>query len=460
MDRRDNDTRRLLDEIEAHCRRTATAESTFGRQAVNDGKLVARLRAGKSVTLRTLERVRTYMRASAAALPSAAETPVSGAAVVAARGTGAGPVRFYDSRQRYLAFVNACNEKPLIARRAARELQYVYPSPPALRVFDAGMGDATVLTLLMRELHRRFPVVPLVVTAKELSPEDVRLALEKMPDRFLEHPATVLIVTNLNYTEAPRLMLRDARDAAALNWHEVRLAGSSTGDYAEQIEALEPLLAEGWRTRLSPLSGNPVYERPSVLVLYRDDQRFLLDPFLPRPGHSDGLYDFVIASQPWRARAAAVTRARNILLPLVRSLAPGGRLLAIQSYGDDAGLALVQAVWPGENPFTVRRHEIVKALKDELGRDARAYNFNVLSDAKSILRFDMHSLPPAYIDEVGTSTLFSAWNAAIYVCQIEDERLEAALASGDALAATRATLRRHRGLWFNDESFVVSRHRD
>ena len=33
------------------------------------------------------------------------------------------------------------------------------------------------------------------------------------------------------------------------------------------------------------------------------------------------------------------------------------------------------------------------------------------------------------------------------------------LASGAFLDATRAVLARHRGLWFNDESFVVSRHR-
>jgi len=35
------------------------------------------------------------------------------------------------------------------------------------------------------------------VVAKEISLEDVRLGLEKMPDRFFEHPHTVLVVTNL-----------------------------------------------------------------------------------------------------------------------------------------------------------------------------------------------------------------------------------------------------------------------
>jgi hypothetical protein len=37
------------------------------------------------------------------------------------------------------------------------------------------MGDATVLARLMRSTHRHFPTVPLLVVAKEISLEDVRL---------------------------------------------------------------------------------------------------------------------------------------------------------------------------------------------------------------------------------------------------------------------------------------------
>ena len=53
--------------------------------------------------------------------------------------------------------------------------------------------------------------------------------------------------------------------------------------------------------------------------------------------------------------------------------------------------------------------------------------------------------------------LFAAWNAAIYVNQIEDERLGEVVANGGYLEATQRVLRRHGGLWFNDEAFVVSR---
>jgi len=95
-------------------------------------------------------------------------------AAVTSESQSSTPFRFYDNRQKYLAFVNTCNEKSAVARRALQELSHVRPSPPALRIFDAGMGDATVLSRLMRSTHRLFPTVPLMVVAKEISLEDVR----------------------------------------------------------------------------------------------------------------------------------------------------------------------------------------------------------------------------------------------------------------------------------------------
>jgi hypothetical protein len=390
----------------------------------------------------------------------AAKSAVGGSsdAVVAAADASI-PFRFYDNRQKYLAFVNTCNEKSAIARRVSQELVHVRPQPPALRLFDAGMGDATVLARMMRNTHRIFPTVPLLAVAKEISLEDVRLGLEKMPDRFFEHPATVLVITNLNYAEAPRLMPRDTQLAAALNWQEVKLTGNSAHEYAEQIEELAPTLAYGWQTKLSAKSGNPTYVRPSVLVLYREDHKFLLDAVIPKPGRIFESYDFILASQPWRARMSAEFKAQKVLAPLVRSLAPGGRLLGIQSAGKDPALEIVQRLWPGENPFTVDRHALLAALKTELGRDVRDYTLHAPPDDKAIFRYEMHTLPSEIQDRIGTSTLFAAWNAAIYVNQIEDERLEPMVTSGAYLQATQSVLQKYGGLWFNDETFTVTRRR-
>ena len=369
------------------------------------------------------------------------------------------PFRFYDNRQKYLAFVNTCNEKSAVAQRASLELKHIQPTPPAVRLFDAGMGDGTVLAKLMRSAHAQGPTLPMLVVAKEISLEDVRLGLEKMPDRFVEHPATVFVVTNLNYAEAPRLMPRDIQSAAALNWQEVRLTGQTSHDYAQQIEELAPALALGWQTRPSAKTGNPVYVRPSVLVLYREDQRFLLDRVIPKPGQTFENYDLVVASQPWRARMTAEFKAKKVMAPLARSLAPDGRLLVIQSWGRDPALEIIQKLWPDENPFKVDRHQLLAALKAELGRDTREFTLSTPTDEKSIFRYEMHTLPTEIGDRIGTSTLFAAWNAAIYVNQIEEERLDEVVAKGTYLDATQAVLQKHGGLWFNDETFVIARRR-
>jgi hypothetical protein len=371
---------------------------------------------------------------------------------------GSPPFRFYDNRQKYLTFVNTCNEKAVVVKRAALELAQLRPTPPALRIFDAGMGDATVLSRMMRTTHQLFPTVPLLAVAKEISLEDVRLGLEKMPDRFYEHGNTVLVITNLSYANAPSLALPEA-SKGPINWQVVKLQGSSANEFGDQIEALEPALAHGWETTPSPQTGNPSYVRPSVLVVYREDHEFVLDSVIPREGATVGRYDFVLASQPWRARTSAKFKAEKILAPLTRSLDPGGRLLVVQSYGHDPGQEVVRRLWPAEDPFPVGRHALVEALRGELAAHADDYDMADPPNDGAIFRYEMHTLPSEISDRIGTSTLFAAWNAVIYVNQIEDERLDEVVASGAYLEATQEALHEHGGLWFNDEAFVVTRRR-
>ena len=69
----------LLREIDAFVNANGMAETTFGRLATNDGKLVARLRGGKGITTGTVEKIRSYIRdngpGSAPSLSSSAANP-------------------------------------------------------------------------------------------------------------------------------------------------------------------------------------------------------------------------------------------------------------------------------------------------------------------------------------------------------------------------------------------------
>ena len=304
----------LLAEISDYCRQTGLAESTFGRRAVNDGKLAARLRNGGRITTDTLDRIHGFMSAH----PAAGERP----AIIAREprlvppplppgpSHGADPqrnFRFFDNRQKYLLFVNTCSEKWEVAHRVSEELAHIHPRPPAVRIFDAGVGDGSVLTRVMRAAHDRYSTMPFYIVGKEISLEDVRLTLQKMADRFFEHPATVLVLTNLAYADAPWLAVKSLNAASSMVWHELPLQGNSGHRFEQQIMDLEPFLAQNWKAGVSARTGNPVYDRPVVLVIYREDHRFLLDPIIPKSGGTHADYDLVIASQPYRARAKGPT---------------------------------------------------------------------------------------------------------------------------------------------------------
>jgi hypothetical protein len=302
--------------------------------------------------------------------------------------------------------------------------------------------------------------MPFYVVGKEISLEDVRLALEKTPDRFFEHPSTVLVMTNLYYSEAPWLAPRSVGAATSLVWHELALRGNTSSEFEQQITDLQPFLAQNWQAKISPATGNPVYDKPVVLVIYREDHKFLLDRVRPRRGMAEADYDLVIASQPYRARASNEFKAEKVLAPLAKSLGPGGRMIVVHSHGQDPGLEIIRRIWPDENPFTSDRHHLLKATKAALGNHGRDLNFNAYADERSLFRYDMHTLPSEVTTSIGTSTLLAAWNAAVYVAQIEDVRLEEVMTDNAYIEATREVLQQYGGLWFWDESFVISRKRD
>ncbi len=363
--------------------------------------------------------------------------------------------RFFDNRAAYLMFTTATNEKSVVAERIGDELDLITPGEYALRVFDAGMGDASVLSQLMRRLHRVFPHIPWLVVGKEISIEDVRLALGRLPDRLYEHPEMVFVVTNMNYREAPSLT---PGRGAVVNWIEAPLQGSTTDDFGKQIHELFDQLARAWEVVTSPKTGNPLYARPSALVVYRRDREFLLKQVIPGPGRNPGQYDLIVASQPYRARTSAEHKVRMVLVPLARVLAPGGRMIVIHAHGDDPGLEIIRGVWPDEDPFQVGRSELIAEARRQLTEPGDAdLIYPHIDDEDAIFRYELHAMPSQIREHIGTGLTLAAWNAAAYVAQIDETRLSQAMASGAYVPATRGVLERYGGVWFNDEAYVIAR---
>jgi hypothetical protein len=388
-------------------------------------------------------------------------TPSTPSSVLDAATNSTEPFRFYDNREKYLLFVTTTSEKAEVATRIGRELTELEPRPPALRVFDAGTGNGVVLSHVLRDLHRRLPSVPFVVVGKEISMEDTRLTLAGLPDRLAEHPDTVVVLTNMFYAEAPGLYPRSPSHQAKLQWWDIPLHGNYAYDYHQQISGLEHILEKGWQTTTSK-AGNPVYATPSVLVLYRADRSFALHDVIPRStgAPQEFEYDLVLAAQPYRSRTDAEPKVRTVLAPLARSLAPRGRLVVVQSTGHDPGMEIVRRIWPTDEPFATPRNLLIQELERQLnaGDGPPQYSFDGMSDALALFTYHLHAMPSEVTNRLSTSTALAAWNAAVYVAQIEDERVTEAMQHGEYLQATKDVVLKHGGLWFQDESFVVVRN--
>ena len=175
----------------------------------------------------------------------------------------------------------------------------------------------------MRSMHGRFPHMPFYIAGKELSLEDVRLTLDKVPDRLFEHPATVFVLTNMYYAEAPWLTPASPAAAAGMIWHEVALRGASSGEFETQIAEFGPFLEQNWRANVSPQSGMPIYERPVALVAVPGGSPVPAQFDHPPGGPDRGQFRPRDRSQPYRAKSSVNFRAKRIIAPLARACGQG-----------------------------------------------------------------------------------------------------------------------------------------
>lgn len=365
--------------------------------------------------------------------------------------------RFYNNREKYLLFTTTCSEKYESARRIGLEFEQLNPQPPALRVFQAGSGEGSLLSLVLRQLHSRWPNVPFLVVVKDYNAEMIRLALRNLADRFQEHPELVLVFTNMRYSEAPRCVPTDRQKEQ--RWRTVALDGQSAHSFDVQINDEMAFVDEAWEVTGATETGSPVYANPSALVLYRADQSFVLDNIIPRCDEGIEPYDLVIASHPYRSRLPAEVKVRTVLEPLASSLAPGGRMITIQSRGRDPGMEIIRHVWPNEAPFATPRQELIDALGSAMGKRWSEFTCAEPENNVAEFRYQLQLNPNDVESSIGTSTLLAAWNAAGYVAQIDDHRLTDAMSQQAYLPATSEILHKYDGLWFVNECFVVARAR-
>ena len=363
--------------------------------------------------------------------------------------------RFFDNRQKYLLFVTTTNEKNKIADALKPIVQGLKPKSPALKVFDAGMGDGSLLMNVMRQCHQKMPNIPLLISTKEISMEDVRLGLEKLPDRFVEHKNTVFVISNLNYVESTSLKSNNTVKQKKMNWKVVKLTGNSSLDFSTQLRRLnQEFLSKKWQVERNSKTGNPTYKEPSVIIIYRKDQEFVLKDVIPKKNNGENKYDLIIASQPYRSRVSGEKKVKYVIEPMIKSLSNKGKLVVVHACGNDPANKIIKKIWPKENPFPSLYRSIEKYIKSNFEKDfLQKIKFNKPKRFKYVLR----ALPNEISNGIATSVIFSAWNAAVYVNQMTDEQIFKAEKSKNYQKIVQKVVNKHKGLFFNNELFVIQR---
>ena len=133
-------------------------------------------------------------------------------------------------------------------------------------------------------------------------------------------------------------------------------------------------------------------------------------------------------------------------------------MTVVQAHGQDPAHEIVRRVWPDQPIPFISRYDTIQALRRKLGRLEPKFSFSGLTDATSLFRFDMHTLPILEDMEIGTLSLSSAWNNAIYFAEVKEDLAQAAVREGSRyLEVTRDVLLKHGGLWFVNETFSATR---
>ena len=240
-----------------------------------------------------------------------------------------------------------------------------------------------------------------------------------------------------------------------MNWKVVKLKGNSSLDFSNQLRKLnQEFLAKKWLVETNPKTGTSTYKEPSVIVIYRKDQEFVLKNVIPQKNNGKTDYDLIIASQPYRSRVSAEKKVKYVIDPMLKSLAKKGRLVVVHACGGDPGNKIIKKIWPKENPFPYLYSSIEKYIKSNTEKSfLKTLKFHKVKKISYVLR----ALPNEIRGGIATSLIFSAWNAAVYVNQMTDEQIFKAQRIKNYQKIVQQIVNKYKGLYFNNELFVIEK---
>ena len=364
-----------------------------------------------------------------------------------------GKKRFFDDRLKYLSFIQNTGEKKAISEKLYPHIASLPNNKSYLKILDAGTGDGTIFTNLIKGFHRYHPYSSLLMAGKEVSFEDLKNTLEKMPDRFVEHPNLLITMTNVKFSEISEVENKKSISGKKIKSFNLILKSNNSFDFNKQITGsmIGNFIKRNWGIEINK-AGRTSYANPCIIRIYREDHKKYLSPFITR-SYKDDMYDLIIASQAYRAASNVNVKVKNVIGPLMNLLNKNGCLVVTHSSGGKSIQKILKTAFKDLEAFPNKAIDIINFLKVEAGGFESKFSFG----KPFIYNFQFRKTPDQKVSELFGNDLDSKWANILYVGQIPEKNILKVERNKTLFSNVKKILHRTKNIEFENEIFKIKK---
>lgn len=364
-----------------------------------------------------------------------------------------GKKRFFDDRLKYLSFIQNTSEKKAISSKIYPYIANMSQNKSYLRILDAGTGDGTIKSNVIKAFHRYHPYSSLLITGKEISYEDLKNTLEKMPDRFVEHPNLLITMTNVKFSELSLIENTSKIKNKKVREYNLVLRSNNSYDFNSQITGnnLGNFIKKNWGIQIDRNSRTS-YSDPCIIRIYRQDHERHLKQFL-RNDYKNNKYDLIIASQSYRAASSVKAKVNNVINPLMNLLNNSGKLLITHSIGGAKIQKIINLAFKDLEAFPNTAKDIIKYLKNTNVPDDGSFKYF----APKKYTFNFKKAPDQTVTELFGHNTDAKWSNILYVAQIPNKDIQEVEKNIKLLNKIRKTINNSGTILFENELFSIKR---
>ncbi len=356
--------------------------------------------------------------------------------------------RFYDSRLSYLSFVQNTNEKKIISKKIYPYIEKL-PKKKVTQFLDAGIGDGTITSNIIKKFHDVHPNSLLLITGKEISFEDVFNSLIKFPDRFVEHPKLAITLTNMKFAELG--LLSPTNENLPIIKKNIVLKGKNAYEFEQQLEKLDSFINKNWGFDIDD-NGRTAYVRPCLINIYREDCKELIEKNIPKT-HKKNEYDFILASQAYRSRSLTKSKIANVIKPLACALKKNGTLIITHSAGNDSVTSILNNRFVKADLFPDDGRSILKFINQNKSLNGNTYQFSKPKNYS----YSFRKIPSEIVNQMSSSSLDSKISNLFYIGQLSNDEKNLILDDQKKINKLKKLILNQDRIIFNNEIFSIKK---